>query len=50
MTFGSELQRYRQAAGLSLAELSQRTHYSKGYLSKDQEWPGPRWHRAGPAV
>jgi transcriptional regulator with XRE-family HTH domain len=31
---GSELRRYRQAAGLSLAELAERVHYSKGYLSK----------------
>jgi DNA-binding XRE family transcriptional regulator len=34
LNFGSELRRYRQAAGLSLAELSQRIHYSKGHLSK----------------
>jgi DNA-binding XRE family transcriptional regulator len=31
---GSELRRYRRAAGLSLAELAERIHYSKGYLSK----------------
>ncbi|GAB3726511.1 hypothetical protein GCM10027598_45450 [Amycolatopsis oliviviridis] len=33
-TFGAELRRLRKAAGLSLAELAVRTHYSKGYLSK----------------
>ncbi|WP_149262021.1 helix-turn-helix domain-containing protein [Actinomadura sp. K4S16] len=32
--FGSELRRLRQAVGWSLAELSRRTNYSKGYLSK----------------
>jgi Helix-turn-helix domain len=31
---GSELRRHRLAAGLSLAELARRVHYSKGYLSK----------------
>lgn len=31
---GSELRRYRLAAGLSLAELARRVHYSKGYLSR----------------
>jgi transcriptional regulator with XRE-family HTH domain/tetratricopeptide (TPR) repeat protein len=34
MTFGAELRRMRMAAGLSLAELADRVHYSKGYLSK----------------
>ncbi|GAA4531028.1 helix-turn-helix domain-containing protein [Amycolatopsis samaneae] len=33
-TFGAELRRRRRAAGLSLTELAERTHYSKGYLSK----------------
>ncbi|RZQ64820.1 ATP-binding protein [Amycolatopsis suaedae] len=33
-TFGAELRRLRREAGLSLAELATRTHYSKGYLSK----------------
>lgn len=33
-TFGAELRRRRKAAGLSLTELAERTHYSKGYLSK----------------
>lgn len=33
-TFGAELRRARQAAGLSLAELAERVHFSKGYLSK----------------
>ncbi len=33
-TFGAELRRRRRAAGLSLTELADRTHYSKGYLSK----------------
>jgi transcriptional regulator with XRE-family HTH domain/tetratricopeptide (TPR) repeat protein len=33
-TFGAELRRLRRSAGLSLAELAERTHYSKGYLSK----------------
>jgi len=33
-TFGSELRRLRVAAGLSLAELARRVHYSKGYLGK----------------
>jgi transcriptional regulator with XRE-family HTH domain len=32
--FGTELRRLRMVAGLSLAELSARVHYSKGYLSK----------------
>ncbi|MCP2256396.1 WD40 repeat [Streptoalloteichus tenebrarius] len=31
--FGQELRRLRTALGLSLAQLSERTHYSKGYLS-----------------
>ncbi|SHF82374.1 nSTAND1 domain-containing NTPase [Streptoalloteichus hindustanus] len=31
--FGQELRRLRTAHGLSLAQLSARTHYSKGYLS-----------------
>ncbi|WP_410662261.1 ATP-binding protein [Amycolatopsis sp. lyj-84] len=33
-TFGAELRRRRQEAGLSLTTLAERTHYSKGYLSK----------------
>ncbi|WP_116202816.1 ATP-binding protein [Amycolatopsis circi] len=33
-TFGAELRRLRRATGLSLAELADRVHYSKGYLSK----------------
>ncbi|KDN22117.1 helix-turn-helix domain-containing protein [Amycolatopsis rifamycinica] len=32
--FGAELRKRREAAGLSLAGLSERVHYSKGYLSK----------------
>lgn len=32
--FGAELRERREAAGLSLAGLSERVHYSKGYLSK----------------
>lgn len=32
--FGSELRRLRTAAGLSLSDLADRIHYSKGYLSK----------------
>lgn len=32
--FGLQLQRLRAMAGVSLAELARRTHYSKGYLSK----------------
>jgi tetratricopeptide (TPR) repeat protein len=32
--FGPELRRLRTAAGVSLAELAARVHYSKGYLSK----------------
>jgi tetratricopeptide (TPR) repeat protein/transcriptional regulator with XRE-family HTH domain len=32
--FGAELRRLRKSAGLSLAGLSDRIHYSKGYLSK----------------
>jgi DNA-binding XRE family transcriptional regulator len=32
--FGIELRRLREAAGLSLADLARRVHYSKGYLSK----------------
>jgi transcriptional regulator with XRE-family HTH domain/tetratricopeptide (TPR) repeat protein len=34
LVVGSELRRYRLAAGLSLAELARRVHYSKGYLSR----------------
>lgn len=33
-SFGVELRRRRVAAGLSLAQLADRIHYSKGYLSK----------------
>lgn len=33
-TFGTELRRLRGKAGLSLAQLAARVHYSKGYLSK----------------
>jgi tetratricopeptide (TPR) repeat protein/transcriptional regulator with XRE-family HTH domain len=33
-TFGAELRRLRRAAGLSLTDLADRVHYSKGYLSK----------------
>ncbi|MEU5878593.1 helix-turn-helix domain-containing protein [Spirillospora sp. NPDC047279] len=33
-SFGPELRRARMTKGLSLAELSRRTYYSKGYLSK----------------
>lgn len=33
-TFGGELRRARQASGLSLNELADRIHYSKGYLAK----------------
>ncbi|MFI0983192.1 helix-turn-helix domain-containing protein [Streptomyces sp. NPDC021093] len=33
-TFGSELRRARQAAGLTVAELAARVHYSKGQISK----------------
>jgi hypothetical protein len=32
--FGAALRRYRQEAGLSLAELAARVHYTKGHLSK----------------
>jgi transcriptional regulator with XRE-family HTH domain len=32
--FGSELRRARQAAGLTVAQLAARVHYSKGHLSK----------------
>jgi transcriptional regulator with XRE-family HTH domain len=32
--FGEELRRRRLAGGLSLAQLTQRVHYSKGHLSK----------------
>ncbi|HEY0803867.1 MAG TPA: helix-turn-helix transcriptional regulator [Pseudonocardiaceae bacterium] len=34
LTFGAELRRRRQLAGLSLAQLATRVHYSKGQLSK----------------
>lgn len=34
VNFGAELRRCRHSAGLSLAELAQRVHYSKGHLSK----------------
>ena len=33
-TFGTELRRLRTAAGLSLSDLADAVHYSKGYLSK----------------
>ncbi|HEV7648599.1 MAG TPA: tetratricopeptide repeat protein [Actinophytocola sp.] len=33
-TFGAELRRLRRQAGVSLATLAERIHYSKGYLSK----------------
>jgi transcriptional regulator with XRE-family HTH domain len=33
-TFGVELRRIREGAGLSLAALSKEVHYTKGYLSK----------------
>jgi tetratricopeptide (TPR) repeat protein/DNA-binding XRE family transcriptional regulator len=33
-TFGGELRRLRRDAGISLATLADRVHYSKGYLSK----------------
>ena len=33
-TFGTELRRLRTAAGLSLTDLADAVHYSKGYLSK----------------
>ncbi|WJK41296.1 helix-turn-helix transcriptional regulator [Solwaraspora sp. WMMA2056] len=33
-SFGAELRRLRLASGLSLTELADRVHYSKGYLSK----------------
>lgn len=33
-TFGGELRRLRQDAGISLGALAERVHYSKGYLSK----------------
>src|SRR6266700_6179178 len=32
--FGTELRRMRRAAGISLADLAARVHYSKGYLSR----------------
>lgn len=34
MTFGAELRRRRQAAGLSLVKFGDLVHYSKGYISK----------------
>jgi transcriptional regulator with XRE-family HTH domain len=34
LTFGGELRRLRESVGLSLAALADRTHYSKGQLSK----------------
>lgn len=39
--FGEELRRLRMALGLSLAELAQRAHYSKGYLSKIESGTRP---------
>jgi transcriptional regulator with XRE-family HTH domain/tetratricopeptide (TPR) repeat protein len=33
-SFGVELRRRRSAAGVSLAQLAERVHYSKGYLSR----------------
>lgn len=34
ISFGAELRRFRRTAGLSLAELADAIHYTKGYLSK----------------
>jgi tetratricopeptide (TPR) repeat protein len=39
--FGAELRRARRAAGLSLAELAARVHFSKGYLSKVENGLAP---------
>lgn len=39
--FGNELRRVREAAGLSLAELGNLIHYSKGYLSKIESGARP---------
>lgn len=39
--FGAEVRRLRMAAGLSLAELALRAHYSKGYLSKIENGEKP---------
>ncbi|MEU5848661.1 ATP-binding protein [Saccharopolyspora shandongensis] len=41
MTFGTELRRIRQAAGLSLADLAARIHFSKSYLSKIETGMAP---------
>lgn len=40
-TFGPELRRLRVAAGLSLAALAERVHYTKGYLSKVETGQAP---------
>ena len=39
--FGAALRRHRQAAGLSLADIAGRTHFSKGYLSKIENGRSP---------
>lgn len=40
-TFGAELRGLRMAAGWSLADLAERIHYSKGYLSKVENGHAP---------
>ncbi|MEV5830751.1 helix-turn-helix transcriptional regulator [Spirillospora sp. NPDC052242] len=52
-TFGAELRRRRLAAGLSLADLGDRLHYSKGHLSKVEHGtkrPSPELARMSDAV
>jgi transcriptional regulator with XRE-family HTH domain len=39
--FGTELRRLRVAAGLSLGDLADVVHYSKGYLSKIESGDKP---------
>jgi transcriptional regulator with XRE-family HTH domain/tetratricopeptide (TPR) repeat protein len=41
MGFGTELRSARLAAGMSLAELARRVHFSKGYLSKVETGVAP---------
>src|SRR3954463_4149195 len=47
-SFGTALRRLRISAGLSVSELAERTHYSKGYLSKVEngiKLPSPEFIR-----
>lgn len=41
LVFGAELRRLREAAGISLGQLAQRVHFSKGHLSKVESGQKP---------